>query len=57
MNNINHMDEVWAVSENAAKDLVEFGYKGKYRVMRNGTDYEKGGLLTTRLRKSTAYSA
>lgn len=41
LNNINHMDEVWAVSENAAKDLVEFGYKGKYRVMRNGTDYEK----------------
>lgn len=42
LNNINHMDEVWVVSENAAEDLREFGYKGKYRVMRNGTDFKKG---------------
>ncbi len=40
--NINHMDEVWVVSESAAEDLKEFGYRGKYRVMRNGTDFKKG---------------
>ena len=42
LNNINHMDEVWVVSKNAGEDLREFGYKGNYRIMRNGTDYEKG---------------
>ena len=42
LNNINHMDEVWVVSKNAAEDLREFGYKGSYRVMRNGTDFKKG---------------
>ncbi len=42
LSNINHMDEVWVVSEKTADDLREFGYKGKYRVMRNGTDYPKG---------------
>ena len=42
LSNINHMDEVWVVSEKAAEDLREFGYKGKYRVMRNGTDFKKG---------------
>lgn len=42
LNNINHMDEVWVVSKNAGEDLREFGYKGEYRIMRNGTDYKKG---------------
>ena len=42
LSNINHMDEVWVVSEKTAEDLREFGYKGKYRVMRNGTDFKKG---------------
>lgn len=42
LSNINHMDEVWVVSKKAAEDLCEFGYKGAYRVMRNGTDFKKG---------------
>ena len=42
LSNINHMDEVWVVSEKTAEDLREFGYKGEYRVMRNGTDFKKG---------------
>lgn len=39
--NISAMDEVWVVSEGAGKNLRDIGYKGTYRVMPNGTDFEK----------------
>lgn len=39
--NISAMDEVWVVSEGAGKNLRDIGYKGAYRVMPNGTDFEK----------------
>ena len=42
INNINKMDEVWVVSEGAGKSLAELGYKGKYIVMPNGTDFPNG---------------
>lgn len=32
----NHCDEVWAVSENSAETLREYGYKGNIEVMPNG---------------------
>lgn len=39
--NISHMDEVWVVSSGAGQNLRSLGYKGAYRVMPNGTDFEK----------------
>lgn len=40
--NIKLADEIWVVSEGAVESLRELGYKGDYRVMRNGTDFKKG---------------
>ena len=40
--NIKQADEVWVVSEGAAESLRNIGYKGSYRVMKNGTDFKKG---------------
>lgn len=42
LSNINAVDEVWAVSDGAGKSLQALGYKGSYRVMENGVDFEKG---------------
>ncbi len=42
INNINKVDEVWVVSEGAGRNLTSLGYKGKYRVMPNGTDFPNG---------------
>ncbi len=41
LNNVNAADEVWAVSEGAAESLRNIGYKGSYRIMENGTDFER----------------
>lgn len=40
LNNIRYADEVWVVSKGAGRDLEQFGYKGEYLVMPNGTDYD-----------------
>ena len=40
--NINACDEVWTVSDGAAKSLRAIGYQGPYFVMPNGTDMPKG---------------
>lgn len=40
--NINQADEVWVVSEGAVQSLRNIGYKGSYRVMKNGTDFARG---------------
>lgn len=40
--NIQLADEVWVVSEGAVQSLRNIGYNGPYKVMRNGTDFEKG---------------
>ena len=42
LRNINLADEVWVVSEGAVESLRAIGYKGDYRVMRNGADFKKG---------------
>lgn len=39
--NISKMDEVWVVSAGAGENLRSLGYKGDYRVMPNGTDFER----------------
>lgn len=57
--NINAVDEVWAVSDGAGKNLQEIGYNGAYRVMENGVDFEKGaadGRLCAQLRDSFDFS-
>lgn len=40
--NINHADEVWAVSQGTIPSLRAMGYKGEVRVMPNGTDFPRG---------------
>ena len=42
LKNIKRADEVWVVSDGAAKSLRDIGYKGDYKVMKNGTDFKKG---------------
>lgn len=41
LNNIAAADEVWAVSKGAGENLRSIGYKGNYRVMENGTDFDR----------------
>lgn len=42
VNNLSATDELWVVSEGCADSLRRVGYTGKYHVMHNGTDFEKG---------------
>lgn len=42
LHNLNQADEVWVVTDAAAQSLRDIGYKKPYRVMENGTDFEKG---------------
>ena len=42
VNNIEACDEVWAVSRGAGESLKALGFRGDYRVMTNGVDFEKG---------------
>lgn len=42
LSNINASDEVWVVSEGAGDNLKSLGYRGSYKIMSNGTDFEKG---------------
>lgn len=41
LNNIKAADEVWAVSNGAGESLRNIGYYGDFRVMENGTDFER----------------
>ena len=52
MRNIRRADYVWAVSENSAQVLREYGFNGEIKVMPNGTDMR---VLTTR--QAAEYSA
>lgn len=40
--NINMADEVWVVTEGCGRALQDIGYKGRYYVMENGTDFAYG---------------
>ncbi|MBQ4155944.1 MAG: glycosyltransferase, partial [Clostridia bacterium] len=51
LNNINRADEVWVVSKGSIESLKSFGYKGPYRVMRNGTDFKSGVSSEERIKK------
>jgi len=51
LNNINRADEVWVVSKGSIDSLKSFGYKGPYRVMRNGTDFKSGVSSDERIKK------
>lgn len=42
VSSISACDEVWVVSRGAGESLKNLGYEGKYRVMSNGVDFEKG---------------
>lgn len=42
VDNISACDEVWTVSHGAGENLKAMGYKGEYRVVNNGVDFEKG---------------
>lgn len=35
----NHVDEVWACNEGAGLTLKQYGFKGRYKVMVNGTNF------------------
>lgn len=41
LQNIEACDEVWVVSNGAGENLRSIGYTGDYRVMQNGTDFER----------------
>ncbi len=41
LNNVTAADEVWAVSHGAGESLRNIGYTGSYRVMENGTDFDR----------------
>lgn len=42
LGNINAVDEVWVVTERCGQSLRDIGYKGRYLVMENGTDFAYG---------------
>ena len=44
VDNISACDEVWVVSGGAGENLRSLGYAGKYLVMPNGVDFEKGRM-------------
>ncbi|HHX14089.1 MAG TPA: glycosyltransferase family 4 protein [Clostridiales bacterium] len=41
ISNINACDEIWTVSRGAGENLRSLGYEGDYRVMENGTDFDR----------------
>ncbi len=54
VDSISYADEVWVVSRGAGENLRSLGYEGRYVVMRNGVDFEKGKAdekLTRKLRE------
>lgn len=53
INNISACDEVWTVSRGAGEDLKAIGFKGEYRVMQNGVDFEKGRVSDELVREVT----
>lgn len=54
LNNVRAADEVWAVSRGAGESLKKIGYEGEFRVMENGTDFDRrraSGLEISELKK------
>lgn len=46
-------NEVWAVSEGAGRSLEELGFEGKWSVMPNGVDFERGRVEPETVREVT----
>ena len=53
VNNIEACDEVWAVSRGAGESLKALGFRGDYRVMTNGVDFEKGRVSSEKVAEVT----
>ena len=54
VSNIEACDEVWTVSRGAGESLKALGYRGDYRVMANGVDFQKGRVEPDKVRQVTA---
>ena len=54
VDNIQACDEVWVVSRGAGENLRELGYRGDYRVMPNGVDFERGRADQEAVARATA---
>ena len=54
VSNIEACDEVWTVSRGAGESLKALGYRGDYRVMANGVDFQKGRVEPEKVRQVTA---
>ena len=53
VSNIEACDDVWVVSRGAGESLKALGFSGKYRVMNNGVDFEKGRVDQASVDKAT----
>lgn len=51
--NIEACDDVWVVSRGAGESLKELGFRGEYRVMNNGVDFEKGRVEKEAVEQAT----
>ncbi len=54
VSNIEACDEVWTVSRGAGESLRSLGFRGEYRVMNNGVDFQKGRVGPSAVRAATA---
>ncbi len=54
ISNIEACDDVWVVSRGAGESLTELGYTGRWHVMNNGVDFEKGRVSDEKVREATA---
>lgn len=53
VDNIAACDEVWTVSAGAGENLRSLGFEGKYRVMPNGVDFDKGRVSREEVMEAT----
>lgn len=53
MENVNACDEVWTVSKGSGENLRSLGYRGEYRVMKNGVDIPRERLNDDRTQELT----
>ncbi len=53
VSNIEACDDVWVVSRGAGESLKALGFSGKYRVMNNGVDFEKGRVDQAAVHQAT----
>ena len=52
VDNIMAADEVWTVSKGAGENLRSLGFKGDYRIMSNGVDFERGKASDQEIEKT-----